>query len=107
MVFFQSAVIMVIAMFRYRKRLFRKLDLKKTYKDYLFGGLIFLLDGILVAYAFQYADALTSYAIAIRRTSILFSIIFSHMIFKEKDFKQKMIGSAIMVIGVIIISLLG
>ena len=43
--------------------------------------------------------------IAIKRTSVLMGVLFGHFIFKEKDIKQRLLGAAIMVLGVFFISL--
>lgn len=43
--------------------------------------------------------------IAIKRTSVLMGVLFGHFIFKEKDIKQRLLGAAIMVFGVFVISL--
>ncbi|WP_377477343.1 MAG: EamA family transporter [Microcoleus anatoxicus] len=43
--------------------------------------------------------------IAIKRTSVLMGVLFGHFIFKEKDIQQRLLGAAIMVFGVFVISL--
>ncbi|MEZ2228178.1 MAG: EamA family transporter [Microcoleus sp.] len=43
--------------------------------------------------------------IAIKRTSVLMGVLFGHFIFKEKDIQQRLLGAAIMVLGVFVISL--
>jgi len=48
---------------------------------------------------------LVPYVIAIKRTSAIMSVLFGYFIFKEKGIKGRLIGSAIMVLGVIIITL--
>lgn len=51
-------------------------------------------------------EALVVYVLAIKRVSILISIILGGLIFKEKGIKQRFIGGAIMVLGVLFITLL-
>jgi len=48
---------------------------------------------------------LVPYVIAIKRTSTIMSVLFGYLIFKEKGIKGRIIGAAIMVIGVIFITL--
>ncbi len=48
---------------------------------------------------------LVPYVIAIKRTSAIMSVLFGYFIFKEKGIKGRLIGSAIMVIGVALITL--
>ncbi|WP_293351958.1 MULTISPECIES: DMT family transporter [unclassified Microcoleus] len=43
--------------------------------------------------------------IAIKRTSVLMGVLFGHFIFKEKDIQQRLLGSAIMILGVFFITL--
>ncbi|NJK67823.1 MAG: EamA family transporter [Microcoleus sp. CSU_2_2] len=43
--------------------------------------------------------------IALKRTSVLMGVLFGHFIFKEKDIQQRLLGAAIMVLGVFFISL--
>lgn len=46
-----------------------------------------------------------AYVNSIKRLSIIFSILTGHFYFKEKDFKERMIGSLIMIFGFILITL--
>ncbi len=48
---------------------------------------------------------LVPYVIAIKRTSTLMSVLFGYVIFKEKGLRERLIGAAIMVLGVILITL--
>ncbi|MDO9574583.1 MAG: DMT family transporter [Candidatus Contubernalis sp.] len=50
---------------------------------------------------------LVPYVISIKRTSVVMSVIFGHFIFKEKDVKQRLAGSVLMIIGVLLITLFG
>jgi len=49
--------------------------------------------------------ALVAYVIAIKRTSVIMSVIFGWLIFKEKGIKERAAGSIIMLLGVFIILL--
>ncbi len=50
---------------------------------------------------------IVAYVISIKRLNVIFSIIFSHFIFKEKNIKERLVGGLIMVVGVVVIALLG
>ncbi|NQE34337.1 EamA family transporter [Microcoleus asticus] len=43
--------------------------------------------------------------IALKRTSVLMGVLFGHFIFKEKDIQERLLGAAIMILGVLFISL--
>ena len=45
-----------------------------------------------------------AYMIAVKRTSVLFGVIFGCLIFKEKDFPWRFLGAALMFLGVVLIS---
>jgi len=46
-----------------------------------------------------------SYMIAIKRSSLLFGIIFGVIFFQEKGVKEKLLGGVLMILGILIISL--
>ncbi|MCK5344424.1 MAG: EamA family transporter, partial [Candidatus Heimdallarchaeota archaeon] len=48
---------------------------------------------------------LVAYVISIERTSAIISVLFGYFIFKEKGIKERLIGAAIMIIGVLLITL--
>ncbi|MDD3877133.1 MAG: DMT family transporter [Bacteroidales bacterium] len=50
---------------------------------------------------------LVTYVIAIKRSSALLSVLWGYLIFKEKDIRSRLVGTAIMFIGVLVIALLG
>lgn len=52
------------------------------------------------------SKTLVVYVIAIKRLSILLSIILGGIIFKEKEIGQKFVGGAIMVVGVLFLTIL-
>lgn len=56
-----------------------------------------------------YAVTLTlvSYVVAVKSSSVLFTIILGYFLFKEKNIKQRMAGSIVMLIGVLIIIFYG
>jgi uncharacterized membrane protein len=48
---------------------------------------------------------LVPYVIVIKRTSTIMRVLFGYLIFKEKGIKERLLGAAIMVLGVILITL--
>jgi uncharacterized membrane protein len=49
--------------------------------------------------------ALVSYVISIKRTSVLFSIFFGYLVFKEKGVRGRLAGALLMLAGVLLITL--
>ncbi len=49
--------------------------------------------------------ALVSYVIAVKRTSALFNVLWGWLIFKEQGIKERIVGSMIMILGVVVITL--
>ena len=49
---------------------------------------------------------LVAYVISIKRTSVIFSIVFAYFIFKEKGIKECLTGAFLMIIGVFLITLI-
>ncbi len=48
-----------------------------------------------------------AYMIAVKRTSLIFSVIYGKLIFKEKEITQRLAGASLMVLGVGLIVLAG
>lgn len=48
---------------------------------------------------------LVAYVISIKRTSVIMSVLFGHLIFKEEGVRERLLGAVIMVIGVLFIVL--
>lgn len=48
-----------------------------------------------------------SYMISVKRSSILFSIMYGALFFKEKDFHERIIGGILMIVGIVIITFWG
>lgn len=49
--------------------------------------------------------AIVPYVISIKRTSAIFSTIYGYFIFKEKHIRERLLGTAVMVVGVLLITL--
>src|SRR3989338_398201 len=77
--------------------------LGKNLNYFALGGFSTAASEILIGIAYKYS--IVPYLISLKRTSILFSVLIGILLFREKNFKQAIIGSAIMFIGVLLISL--
>jgi drug/metabolite transporter (DMT)-like permease len=49
--------------------------------------------------------ALVSFVIAVKRTSALFNVLWGWLIFQEQDIRERIAGSIIMIVGVVVITL--
>lgn len=65
----------------------------------LFTGLAVLTQMI------AYTLTLVPYVISLKRTSIFFSVILGFIVFKERNVKPKLLGAALMVLGVFLIAI--
>lgn len=77
----------------------------------MFPDITFLLIGFTMAISnlthFLAVDITeVSYVISVKRTSLLFGIMYGALWFKERDVKERLIGAVIMISGVVIITLL-
>lgn len=55
--------------------------------------------------ALALVSAYASFAVSVKRTSLIFSVLIGYFFFKEKNIAERLVGTALMVAGVIIISL--
>src|SRR3989344_2582462 len=77
--------------------------LGKNLNYFVFGGFSTAASEILIGIAYKYS--IVPYIISLKRTSILFAVLIGIFLFKEKNIKQAILGSAIMFVGVLIITL--
>ena len=75
---------------------------KKHYKEFILFGIVIILGDISLGYSMKYLFA--AYALALKRTTVLFSIILGYLFFSEKEISDKIVGSLIMLAGVAVIS---
>lgn len=75
------------------------MDIRILFAVGLFSALAIVTQFIAISFI------LVPYVIAIKRTSVIMSVIFGYLIFKEKDIEERLIGAAIMILGVILITL--
>jgi drug/metabolite transporter (DMT)-like permease len=50
---------------------------------------------------------LVPYAISVKRTSMIFSVLYGYFIFREKNIRERLLGSIVMLIGVALITTFG
>jgi uncharacterized membrane protein len=70
----------------------------------LFWLIGFLYALMLACQYYAYTLAQASYVIAVKRTSLLFSILLGGIFFKEINIRERLLGGVVMLIGVILIT---
>ena len=96
-----ASVILVILFFNKFKE--NKNQIKANFKYFLVVGIAVAFSELFTATALKFA--IVPYVISLKRSSIIFSVLFGFFYFREKNFKSAIIGSAIMFIGAILITL--
>jgi len=87
-----------LIMIKSRKKLHQ---IKDNLGMFSLQGLIEVFEFVFIIMALRLT--LVSYAMSTKRVSILFSVIFGFIFFKEKNVKARMIGAAIILIGIFLI----
>ena len=79
-------------------------NLGQIIKNYKFFGLLGFFHSLMII-THMIAMSLTqvTYMIAVKRTSLLFSIGYGYIFFKEEKIRERLLGSLLMIIGVILI----
>lgn len=90
----------LLAFFKGQKPIY---EMKKNWKVLILIGLLGVFAEIAIFTAF--ALNLLGYAAAISKTSIFFTIVLAHFFLKEKNIKEKLLGSIIMFLGVLMLIL--
>lgn len=78
-------------------------DLKERPSLFLAIGIIFAVMVLAHFSALRLTEV--AYMISVKRTSLLFSVIYGWLIFKEEHIRERLLGSIVMVAGVILITL--
>jgi drug/metabolite transporter (DMT)-like permease len=71
-----------------------------------YAFLIFCVGTMQFTTNYAFAHMHVGYALSLFQLSIIVSVLFGHRFFKEQDIRKKLIGSAIMIIGSVVIILL-
>lgn len=80
-----------------------KKQIRKNSKYFVIFGIAAAFSEILAGTAYKFA--IVPYVISLKRSSVIFSVILGFFYFKEKNFKEKLIGAVIMFIGAALILL--
>jgi len=80
-----------------------KKQVKQNYKIFLLMGIAVAFTELVVAAAFKLA--IVPYVISLKRSSIVFSVLIGFIMFKEKFAMERIFGTALMLLGVILITL--
>ncbi|MEO0844077.1 MAG: EamA family transporter [Cyanobacteria bacterium J06643_5] len=78
-------------------------NIKSNFRNLILIGFINTLAILCQMSALQLA--LVSFVIAVKRTSALFNVLWGWLIFKEQGIKERVTGSIIMILGVVVITL--
>ncbi|MEO1428344.1 MAG: EamA family transporter [Cyanobacteria bacterium J06633_8] len=78
-------------------------NIKSNFRNLIIIGFINTLAIICQMSALQLA--LVSFVIAVKRTSALFNVLWGWLIFKEQGIRERIAGSIIMILGVVVITL--
>ena len=95
----------IFGLIRFKFKLVKKFRFKKNFLSYFVMGVLFLLSEIF--FALSIVETKVAYATSVKRTAVIFSVVFGYVFFNEKNFKETITGSLIMLAGVVIISLFG
>ncbi len=87
----------------FRRLIKNKNLIKANLKYFLMTGIALALSESFIAIALK--AAIVPYAISLKRSSVIFSVLIGFLLFKEKNFKSAITGSVIMFIGALLITL--
>ncbi len=68
----------------------------------LLGGVFFVT---VVVHFFALSISIAAYMVAVKRLSMIFAIIYGWLVFRETHIRNRLLGTAIMILGVVFISL--
>lgn len=98
--FFISLVMLPLFLIKFNEKLNH---IKINFKPLFFLGISSAFMIALASYAM--ASAIVPYVISLKRSSLIFSIFIGYFFFKEKNIRNSLIGTAIMLIGGVLITL--
>lgn len=87
----------------FRRLIKNKNLIKANFKYFLIIGIAVAFSELFIATALK--AAIVSYAISLKRSSVIFSVLIGFLFFREKHFKEAILGSVIMFIGALLITL--
>jgi drug/metabolite transporter (DMT)-like permease len=74
-------------------------------KFYIFIAIGFFSALVFIFHNLALDQTSVAYMISLKRTNIIFSVIIGALFFKERDFKNRLLGSIVMLFGVTLISI--
>jgi uncharacterized membrane protein len=97
-----SLSLFLIAFFKAKPHLKEVVTFRKE-----FSAIGFIVALYTLPYMIALASSYASYVVAIRSVSVLLTIIFAYLFFKEKNIKQKIFAAILIILGLICIKALG
>ena len=97
---FISIIMLPLAFIKFKEKI---VEIKINFNILILLGVLSAFIAATAAYAMSVAIA--SYVIALKRSSVIFSVALGFILFKEKGFKQAIIGATIMFIGTALIAI--
>jgi len=89
-----------IAIIKSKERFVTFFKISKRY--FLIG---FLFAAMIISHCLAIQLVKVSYMISIKRSSLIFSILYGWLVFKEENIKERLIGSLVMIAGMVLITL--
>ena len=87
----------------FRRLIKNKNLIKLNFKYFFIIGIAVAFSELFISTALK--AAIVPYAISLKRSSVIFSVLIGFLFFKEKNFKHAIMGSVIMFIGAVLITL--
>lgn len=97
---FTSIIMLPLILIKFKEKV---KEAKTNFNSLVLLG--FLSAFVVATVAYAIAVAIVPYVIALKRSSIIFSVLLGFSLFKEKNFKHAIIGAGIMFIGIILIAI--
>lgn len=97
---FTAFWLMLNALLRRRKT--AAAELRNNFLPLAVLGAFWGLSG--TAYIVAIKSSMVSYVVAVKRMNALFTVLFGAFLFKEKNLRERLLGAALMVAGVVVIS---
>jgi len=98
-----AVVLFPIVIVRYRRGLIDLNNLKGEGRLLILLGIIFA--SAILTHCLSISMAKVAYVVSVKRLSMIFGVIYGWLIFKESHILSRLLGTALMVFGVILIAL--
>ena len=102
-IFYTILILIVLSAFIFNKLIRNFNSIKNNVKGFAYSGFLY---GLMILFHFiALSLVIVPYMIALKRTSSIFGVAYGWLMFKERKIAERMIGTLIMVFGVILILL--